>query len=536
MRLEDLLARLPREVIGSTRLTDPGSDVRDVSFLVGEDVRAPHEDVLYVSDQAMLVGTVASHGLVSCVVAGDGEQGCPACDQDGVNLVWLAPGSDLFACYNAVQEVFREDRRLADITQRLLAAHFSNQGLQFLVEEAANALGNPIVVVDTTYRYIASHLGDLVEDDTRLAHVMAEEIANETVLEEAVAYIRDSRIDSELARSKGPYERHNDMLDCNTMTLAVMVRGVCIAHVMMMERSRPFDDLDRKVFVRLADFVAQELQKGEVWGPTSGELGAYFLQNLLNDRSPSDAVTRRRMKALDFYPKPVLYVVCLHAPGEGLSQMQAERVAGQLRPLLHHALYTRHHQQLVLLVSRDADVGFSERAERKIREVATLNGLTAGVSNLYTSIIETRAAYAQARAAIRYGEVVSKFFDDGCLWRYASISYMQMLEMCARHQNLLDFCHPALRNLATYDAGHSGELMDTLYCYLQVAGSTARAASILSLHKNTMLYRLGRIRSLLGMDLSSGEDIFLLQMGFRVLMSLGLFKPRVQLTRKELQP
>ena len=80
---------------------------------------------------------------------------------------------------------------------------------------------------------------------------MREEIANETVLDEAVAYIRDSHIDSEIARSKGPYEHHNDILECNTMTLAVMVRGVCIAHIMMMERTHPFSDLDREAFVRL---------------------------------------------------------------------------------------------------------------------------------------------------------------------------------------------------------------------------------------------------------------------------------------------
>ena len=163
----------------------------------------------------------------------------------------------------------------------------------------------------------------------------------------------------------------------------------------------PFRDLDREVFTRLSGFVAQEMQKSEVWGPTSGELGSYFLENLLNDRSPSMAVTRRRMRALNFHPKELLYVVCLHAPGEGLSQVQAEHVAGQLRPVLHHALYTRHHQQLVALLSRDADVGFSAQAEAKLRDVAMLNGLAVGVSNIFTSITDTRTAYEQARAAIR---------------------------------------------------------------------------------------------------------------------------------------
>lgn len=535
MRLDELLARLPEGAVDSVSLSDPACDVYNVAFLTGDACLDPRGDVLYFTDSELLPDHVPAARQFCCVVVDGASAPQSLVQQPNVNLLWLAAGTNLFTCYNALQTAFLENQELSAIVRRLLVAHFSNQGLQYLIEEAATALGNPIVVVDPTYRYVAYHLGDLPEDDSRLARVMCAEIANETVLDEAVSYIRDSHIDSEIARSKGSYEQHNRILDCNTMTLAVMVRGVCIAHVMMMERSHPFGDLDREAFVRLSGFVAQEMQKSEVWGPTSGELGSYFLENLLGDRSPSVAVTLRRMKALNFHPKELLYVVCLHAPGEGLSQVQAEHVAGQLRPLLHHALYTRHHQQLVALLSRDADVGFSPKAEAKLREVAALNGLTVGVSNIFTSIVETRKAYEQARAAIRYGEQASRTIDDGGLYRYCNYAYAHMMELAGRRTDLLSLCHPALISLMEYDEDHNSELMETLYCYLQVSGSTARAAELLTLHKNTMLYRLGRIRKQLGMDLASGEDLFMLQSSFKVLMSLGMFTPRLRLTREQMR-
>ncbi|MBR1829847.1 MAG: helix-turn-helix domain-containing protein [Atopobiaceae bacterium] len=463
------------------------------------------------------------------MVVDGGEASEELLAQYNVNLVWLTQGSNLFACYNAIQMAFLEHQELQGVVQRLLAAHFSNQGLQYLIEEAAIALQNPIVVVDPTYHYTAHHLGNLPEEDTRLAQVMVAEIANETILEEAVAYIRDSQIDSQIARSKGPYEQYNTILCCNTMTLAVMVRGVCLAHVMMMEHQHPFTELDREAFVRLAQFVGQELQKSELWGPTSGELGSYFLENLLNDRSPSAAVTRRRLKTLNFHPKPQLYAVCLHAPGEGLSQYQAEHIAGQLRPVLHHSLYTRHHQQLVAILSRDPDEGLSERTERKLKEVAALNGLTVGISNCYRTMTETRMAYEQARAAIRYGTRMRGQDDTKIVFFYRDVAYVQGLEFAGRHMNMLSLCHPALLSLMEYDENHSGELMETLFCYLQTACSTARAAQALNLHKNTMLYRLGRIKEVLGINLEKGEELFKLQVSFRALMNLGLFTPKIAL-------
>ena len=264
-------------------------------------------------------------------------------------------------------------------------------------------------------------------------------------------------------------------------------------------------------------------------------MGSFFLTNLITDRSPSEAVTRRRMKALHFHPKGTFFLVCLHAPGEGLSQLQAEHVAGQLRPLLHHALYTRYHQQLVLLLSRDYTDHLSEAAEKKLREISALNRLTVGVSNPFTSITETGAAYDQARVAIRLGDNMSKVFDDHGIYHYSDLSYAHLFDIASRRADLMGLCHPALLKLVTTDERKGSELAETLFCYLQVGCSTPKAAKLLNIHKNTLLYRIGKISDMLGLDLSSGEDQFILQVGFRILLGARLFTPRLTYDRSLLR-
>ena len=530
MKLEDLLTRLQLADIERTVLNDPEFEVTNVSFLTDWDAGNIRNDVVYFSKASLVPESVGDGDFFNCVIQGPsgGEhlESCP-----NVNLIWLAEDTNFFSLYNSIQAVFLEDRDLTAATRKLLEAHFSNQGLQYLIEEAASILNNPIVVVDTSYRYIAHHLGLAPDDESAFAATIKRELSNEMVLDEAVVYIRDSHIDSEIARQKGPYVRFDERLGHNTMIQAVMVRGICVAHIMMVEYHREFTDLDREVFIRLGSFVSQELQKSELWGPTTGEMGSYFLENLINDSSPSAAVTNRRLKALNFHPKPLLFVFCFHAPGEGLSQMQAERIAAQLSPILHHSLYTRHHQQLVAIITRDLDEGISEHTEMKVRDVAALNGLTVGVSNSFRSLTETRLAYQQARTAIRLGGLAAGLIDDGGYYRYSDYAYLHMMSLAGRRTNLLHLCQPALLDLLEYDETHGGELMDTLFCYLQVAGSTSRASQLLTLHKNTMLYRLGRIRKVLGMNLTSGEDLFNLQVSFRILIHLGLFTPRTKLDR-----
>ena len=530
MQLSALLTRLPKGAVSHVSLADPAVDVYTVALLTPKATRL-RDDVLYMGDRTLLAAKNLPDSLSLMLYGSGGESGL---DLSNANVVELSDEADPFVCFNTLQAYFLENREQAAIIQRMLAAHFSNSGLQYLIEEAAIALGNPLVVVDTTYRYVAHHLADLEGHDSTLARVMADEISNEIVLDNAVSYIRDQEIDSKIAQLGAPLVRHNDILDCNTMTGAVMVRGVCIAHVMMMEHGRPFTELDRECFDRLLSFVAQEMQKGEVWGPTSGELGSYFLANLLGDRQPSESVTRRRLKAVNFHPKPVFGVVCLHAPGEGLRQDEVEMVAGQLRPMMHHALYTRYHGNLVILVSRDTADDL-ERPVPLLREVATLNGLSVGISNAFDRITDTRASYEQARAAIRMGEMSRDVFDEQHVYRHCDYAYLRLLDLANRRTNLLSYCHPALKRLMEHDARHGGELMETLFCYLQVSCITKRAATLLNLHKNTLLYRMNRIREILEMDLTSGEDQFVLQMSFRTLMYLGLFLPRVRYSREGLR-
>ena len=304
MKLEDVLTRLPEESVARTALSDPDADISVVAFLTSWDAHNLRSDVLYFSDATLIPQQVDDDRMFNCVIV-EADGGEHLGSHPNVNLVWLVEGTNFYSCYNDIQAAFLEDKELSAATRKLLAAHFSNHGLQYLIEEAASTLGNPIVVIDPGYHYIAYHLGISPDDDSESASAMRREIANETVYEEGVAYIRDKHIDQEIARAKAPLVQYNEILQRNTMTVAVMVHGVCMAHVMMVEYNRPFSSLDREVFTRLGSFVGQELQKSEVWSPTSGELGSFFLENLLNDSSPSAAVTNRRLKALNFNPKPL---------------------------------------------------------------------------------------------------------------------------------------------------------------------------------------------------------------------------------------
>jgi hypothetical protein len=122
-------------------------------------------------------------------------------------------------------------------------------------------------------------------------------------------------------------------------------------------------------------------------------------------------------------------------------------------------------------------------------------GSTAGVSRVREGTGELAGQWSEACAAARVAAVVPRFspvahWPELGAWRLA----------CR-----LDGPDPAVRPLLADPV-----LAETAEVFLDCAGSASRAAGALSVHRQTLYYRLGRIEALTGLDLADGEARLLL--------------------------
>src|SRR5262249_3402183 len=83
------------------------------------------------------------------------------------------------------------------------------------------------------------------------------------------------------------------------------------------------------------------------------------------------------------------------------------------------------------------------------------------------------------------------------------------------------FIRSWLGALLDYDARKHSDLIDTLTEYLECGGSYDAAARSLSVHRNTLKYRLQRIRELSGHDLSCPDPRFNPQLATRAWQTLA---------------
>ncbi|MCR5143915.1 MAG: helix-turn-helix domain-containing protein [Lachnospiraceae bacterium] len=63
-----------------------------------------------------------------------------------------------------------------------------------------------------------------------------------------------------------------------------------------------------------------------------------------------------------------------------------------------------------------------------------------------------------------------------------------------------------LKPILDYDREHNSDLLATLRSYLYNDGSIKAVADEMYIHKNTIVYRMNKIKELIGNDLSDGQE------------------------------
>lgn len=147
----------------------------------------------------------------------------------------------------------------------------------------------------------------------------------------------------------------------------------------------------------------------------------------------------------------------------------------------------------------------------------TLQGITLGCGMTVESLLAVRRCYTQALQAVvwarREGKNVAQFQQLGVY----SILFSQENEEAMKHLH-----DTVLGPLLTYDMTHHRNLYATLQSYLRHDGSIRAVAAETFVHRNTVSYRMQKIKQLVHNDLQDSESRFTFMLACHIHAYLAL--------------
>jgi PucR C-terminal helix-turn-helix domain/GGDEF-like domain len=103
--------------------------------------------------------------------------------------------------------------------------------------------------------------------------------------------------------------------------------------------------------------------------------------------------------------------------------------------------------------------------------------------------------------------------------RYDQLGIYRLLCTIGNMQHLMGFARDVLGPLLDYDTQHRTDLVRTLSVYLHHHGSHKQSARILHLHTNTVAYRITRIETITGIDLSDSDNRLIAHVAVKIIES-----------------
>ena len=489
MKIKALMNRIPEtECI---RLDDPEKEIFAVSR-AGES--SAEGGTLYLCKSGERAPTDAD-ALVFCACGAE-ETDCGAVFASSLTAEALLP---------EITGLLRDQARLDSACARLIGVSAGGKGIQSVLDCAYSIVGNPMILIDSSYKLIACN-----QDIAAFRPDIAEQQKRGFVLSANIEEMRKERIYEEIRQTHYPcYSvQSRDGQQVGWINALVLADGMEVAQLGVPEINRRFEPSDFEIVHFLCKLLSLELQKNDDFRRNMGYMHSVLLCDLIEGLIPDEHTAGMRAEQLGWDLGKRMCVMTVFDAAHGIFDRKARIIADKLHEMIPRGHWAFFENKAVFLLPWEQLMPGSD-TETELRQYLGNNALICACSSEFSGFLDVRSAYGQT---LRAYEIGGRLEAKELIHRYEDYVCPHISQILRERGDLRSFCHPGVLRLAEEDKGGDAKLISTLRAYLRYPDNPGAAAQTLYIHKNTLFYRIHKIREDYGLDLSDGLERLWIQM------------------------
>lgn len=358
-------------------------------------------------------------------------------------------------------------------TAALIAEFFDRDDLKQLVTDAGELLSCPLLVLDDTFRVVAHFCPLGFSDPLFLSAIACGEASYEAGARISQNPVLLSGNADFIKPEDSPYRRRLSPLGCS---------GVRLGYLVCVDTDGQTESIPSEVFHTVETVLAKQLFIEASRQDKPFETAEDILMHLLDGAFPSAAYFRLQTVGTylaDFHPTAfaLIDLTLYHSRYAGKRHLKDE-IRTQFADS-HPFLYRGD----VFLFLHD------ERSARIFTELSEEFGLKVILSEPIGDLYDLPSLYRAAHDALQI--MIGSNFHGECVSCVAKMRTPLLLENLSEREDLIS---PRLRALADHDRTKGTQYCETLYYYLICNRSLQKTCDALFTHRNTVLYRIGKIR------------------------------------------
>ena len=403
-------------------------------------------------------------------------------------------------CSLNIDQVLRRHIYSSDILEALYAGTSED-----ICRVGSNLSGNPVVLISNDDRVIASCTMDT--DNVKIMEIA----------DPGSQYFESKNFNLTDSSKKDGVKTLPDT-DIRYCSYTVTMSDLVIATLLILEDKVKIQPKDQAILENLGR--AYKIMQFGTGNQSNSARLVYeysFLRLLTDPITPSSSLTESRFEILGYRYKNCLRIVVV----DSIEKIEITDVknyinstAEQLRRIIgRDGLCTPVKDYVAILINVDTDEE-DRNVQKKIKKFCVMNKLRAGISMQFAEGLDMRKCHRQALDALAMGAMVipsdnMAYFDKLRIYRMISGSRRNM-----EYSELIPEC---LRKLILYDRENNTTFVETLEYYIFAVKNSKKAAEMLHIHRNTLLYRLDKIYEIMGEDLEDGNLFIELGIAYKAL-------------------
>ncbi|ERI95395.1 hypothetical protein HMPREF1982_00260 [Clostridiales bacterium oral taxon 876 str. F0540] len=482
--------------------------LKDIRFITkASDLE--QKDILYVGKASQLEGIKSNRSLGNFIIYNDCNDNV---DGSFTNIAEVKDEEDLYTAFNLIKDMFIKDIKVSNPASTLLKSLAQGKGLKYLLKIGAETLNNPIILIDANFSIISYSNNKNISDELWSKNIQTGYCSYEFIAEvQKLKSVRNSPSNNE------PFMVTCEASPIRRFVSKVMLNSKFIGYLLLLECGDTITEDHLELFKVLNSAITEELKNNSLYGNIKGLKYENLIYDLLEGKIDSEEIARERMKNAECYFGNNLFVLTISLSEYTLKSTHGKSLKDNIEKLLVNAKSVFYKEDIVILVDIKDNKINNKEFLINIEDFLDNNKLKAAVSGKFSKLIDMKNNYLDSKKALSISKSLSRTNN---FIKYDDYKFYALLDTISG--DIKKYCHPAVLRLIEFDKNNSTDYFETLKTFLINNQNANLTSEKLFIHRNTLNYRIAKIKEIIGLELKDSEEIFNISYTYKLLEFLGV--------------
>lgn len=393
--------------------------------------------------------------------------------------------------------------------ETVLAAKQSNW--QAIITRLSQVMKQPVVFFDTNNQVVAMAAPDENENaiDAEWEYLKTNGVSSIKMMQIGTRNIETGE-NWKILYHKAP--NGSDVAGA-TLNVRISESGKTYGFICALEINHPFNDGDKKILNAVADIVSPAFAL--LCNSCQSHITSNCFAELLLNRNINMDVMRQEQLCYGFTPATLFRLYAIRGEERTGKNPLDARYLIKRAILMSTRLIPIAEVDDLLVVFVNTELGQERILENVLQQLREHERFHVARSQICNDLAKSWAYYDQCKYVLQFPP------DREEIWHDFSCHAIEYMLEKSNPEKLLCARHDLFKQLATEKKQLDWDFLRSFIVYLQHERSLTKAAQSLYVHKNTLIYRLRKVESLLIANLDSPYEREHILLSYRVTARLG---------------